>query len=122
MHIYLFYNFSFIIKKVEIKDLLLYKEKNEIKGDEKIIKCDLHGFRLFDAIEEIINIIEGCLSSGDNILYIIHGYRNGQVLKNYFHSQEFLEDMKVEGYKLKEMNIPNPGVSIFKIVFPNNLK
>ncbi|MBA7541801.1 hypothetical protein ES705_34117 [subsurface metagenome] len=71
---------------------------------------------MFDAIEEIINNIERCLSSRDNILFIIHGYRNGQVLKNYFRSKKFLEDMTNEGYKLIELNHPNPGASKFKIV------
>jgi len=71
---------------------------------------------LFDAIEEIINIIEYCWSSGDRILFIIHGYRNGQVLKNYFRSKEFLVDMADVGCKLIELNHPNPGVSMFKII------
>ena len=91
-------------------------EKKKVEGDEKIIKCDLHGFRLFEAIEEIIGIIEGCLSSGYNLLFIIHGYRNGQVLKNYVRSKEFLEDMIREGYKLIELNHPNPGASRFKVI------
>jgi len=71
---------------------------------------------LFDATEEVINNLESCLSSEDNILFIIHGYRNGQVLKNYFRSKEFLEDMTGEGYKLIELNQPNPGASKFKII------
>ncbi len=80
------------------------------------MKCDLHGFRLFDAIEELINIIEVCLSSGESIIFIIHGYRNGQVLKNYFRSKKFLEDMADEGFKLKQLNQSNPGVSVFKLI------
>ncbi len=80
------------------------------------MKCDLHGFRLFDAIEEIINRIESCSSSGENLIFIIHGYRNGQVLKNYFRSKEFIEDMDDEGYRLKELIHPNPGASMFIII------
>ncbi|MHA1147757.1 MAG: Smr/MutS family protein [Promethearchaeota archaeon] len=80
------------------------------------MKCDLHGFRLFDAIEEVINFIEVCLSSGDRILFIIHGYRHGQVLKNYFRSKEFLEDMKDERFNLKELSHPNLGVSMYRII------
>ena len=80
------------------------------------MKCDLHGFRLFDAIEEIRNNIESCSKSGEKVIFIIHGYRNGQVLKNYFRSKEFIEDMVDEGYKLKELPHPNPGASMFKII------
>lgn len=82
----------------------------------KKIKCDLHGFRLFDAIEEIIGVIERCMSSGDSDIFIIHGYRNGQVLKNYFRSSKFLEDTSDVGYHLRELNHPNPGASMFKII------
>ena len=68
------------------------------------------------SIEEIIDFIEDCLSSGEKTIFIIHGYRNGQVLKNYLRSKEFLEDMKEEGYKLKELKHPKPGASMFKII------
>ena len=77
---------------------------------------DLHGFGLFDAIEEIIEILEDCISSREYILLIIHGYRRGQVLKNYFQSKKFLEDMANEGYKLKELEHPNPGASMYRII------
>ncbi len=77
---------------------------------------NLHGFRLFEAIEEIIEILEDCISSREYILLIIHGYRRGQVLKNYFRSKKFLEEMKDEGYNLKELNHPNPGATMFKII------
>ena len=82
----------------------------------KKIKCDLHGYRLFDAIEEIIGVIECCISSGDSDIFIIHGYRRGQVLKNYFRSSKFLEDLSDVGYYLKEIIHPNPGASMFKII------
>ncbi|MFW9970626.1 MAG: Smr/MutS family protein [Candidatus Odinarchaeota archaeon] len=81
-----------------------------------MIKCDLHGFRLFEAIEEILDVLEDCLSSGDKNLFIIHGYRNGQVLKNYVRSKKFIQDMASEGYILKEVNLPNPGASMFKVI------
>jgi DNA-nicking Smr family endonuclease len=80
---------------------------------------DLHGFGLFDAIEEIIEILEDCISLREYTLLIIHGYRRGQVLKNYFQSKKFLRDMANEGYKLKELTHPNPGASMFKIIQSN---
>ncbi|MFX0073594.1 MAG: Smr/MutS family protein [Candidatus Hermodarchaeota archaeon] len=80
------------------------------------MKCDLHGFRLFDAIEEIIDFIDSCISSGERLIIIIHGYKHGQVLKNYFRSKEFIEDMEDEGFILKELTHPNPGASLFRII------
>ena len=80
------------------------------------MRCNLHGFRLFDAIEEIINILDVCLSLGEKTLSIIYGYRHGQVLKNFIRSKEFLKEMNEVGYNLKEISHPNPGVSMFKII------
>ena len=80
------------------------------------IRCDLHGFRLFEAVEEIIDTIESCVSLGDFILFIIHGYRHGQVLKNYFRSKKFIEEMMELGYHLRMLNQPNPGVTAFKLI------
>lgn len=85
---------------------------NEVKK----IRCDLHGFRLFEAIEEIIDVIEYCVSSGDSIIFIIHGYRHGQVLKNYFRSKNFIVEMMVLGYHLKVLNHPNRGVTTFELI------
>ena len=80
------------------------------------MKCDLHGLKLFDAIEEIIDILGDCISLRDYRLLIIHGYRRGQVLKNYFRSRKFLKDMASEGYRLKELKHPNPGASLFIVI------
>ncbi|MHA1149572.1 MAG: hypothetical protein ACTSR8_15160 [Promethearchaeota archaeon] len=79
------------------------------------MRADLHGFNFFDATEEIIDIIQDCMSSRDYYLLIIHGYRRGQVLKNYFRSRKFLKDMADAGYKLKVLKYPNPGATLFKI-------
>ena len=80
------------------------------------MRADLHGFNYFDVTEEIIDIVEDCISSRDYYLLIIHGYRGGQVLKNYFRSKKFIKDMANAGYRLKELKHPNPGASLFKII------
>ena len=79
------------------------------------MKCDLHGFRLLEAIEEVVIKIEDCLLLKDNLLFVIHGYKHGQILKKYFRSKKFLKDMKKAGYFLKKLSPPNPGVSVFQI-------
>lgn len=84
-----------------------------------MIKCNLHGFRFYEAIKEVQQIIEICLTSKDKYLLVIHGYRRGGVLKNYICSKEFLEDMADEGYILREINHPNPGATMFEIINSN---
>lgn len=79
------------------------------------MRIDLHGLILFDAKEEVVNTIEICKSKGDHRLFIIHGYRNGQVLKNYFRSKKFLEEMKDLGHNLKIICDSDPGTTLFRI-------
>ena len=77
---------------------------------------DLHGYRVDEAFEEILLIIEEALALGDNQLGIIHGYRHGQKLKNFFRSKQFYEELRMRGYYLKvSSNGKNPGYTSFKI-------
>ena len=80
------------------------------------MKCDLHGYRLFEAIEEIIDRISYCLSSEVSKIFLIHGYKHGKVLKSYIRSENFLKDMMREGIKLKELSNNNPGATMFQIL------
>ncbi len=80
------------------------------------MKCNLHGFVLFEAIEEIIDRISYCLSSEDSKIFLIHGYKHGKVLKSYIRSEKFLKDMTEEGFRLKELSHPNPGATMFQIL------
>ena len=84
-----------------------------------MIKCDLHGFRFKDAKFEIIKTLRRCFNMGEKILQIIHGY-HGHDLKDYIEKDEFLKDMKEEGFYLKNITPSteqrkNPGESIFKL-------
>ncbi len=77
---------------------------------------DLHGFNLKDAKEEVICTLEDILAKGQRKVAIIHGYRNGQVLKNYFQSEQFLEDMNANGYGLNpKIHLNNPGMTSFTV-------
>lgn len=79
------------------------------------MKIDLHGYELWEAIEEIILILEECKIKGESQLELIHGYRQGQVLRNYFRSEKFLDKMAREGYKIARKPSKNPGISIFEL-------
>lgn len=77
------------------------------------MEIDLHGFYLWDAIEEITYTLDICKINGEKELSIIHGYRRGNVIKNYLQSEGFLVKMKREGFILKRKKNSNPGVSTF---------
>ncbi len=79
------------------------------------MKVDLHGHELLDAKDEILLILEECVLNGDFLLELVHGYKQGQVLKNYIRSDRFIREMAREGYILARKQDKNPGVSIFEI-------
>ena len=76
---------------------------------------DVHNLYLKDAIDEILYKLEECKESGDNILQIIHGYKHGNVIKDYLRSKGFISDIGKLGYKLIDKNFSKEGVSVFKI-------
>ncbi len=78
------------------------------------MEINLHGFELWDAIEEVIYKLEDCKIKGVQEISI-HGYKSGHILKNYFQSEEFLIEMAREGFKLKRKQSSNQGVSVFEI-------
>ena len=80
------------------------------------MKKDLHGYELWEAIDEITLALEECKLMGDYHLEIVHGYKHGQVLKTYFQSAKFLSQMTREGFNLQRIHSSDPAVSLFKIV------
>ena len=80
------------------------------------MKIDLHGYELWEAVEELIQTIEECKIKGDCELEVVHGYKHGQVLKNYLRSEGFIMEMGREGHKLKKNYGSNPGTSKFEII------
>ena len=80
------------------------------------MECDVHGYELWEAIEEILYILEECRIKGDRELVIIHGYKSGQVLKNYFQSKKFLDEIARKGFNLRRKETTNPGISCFELI------
>jgi len=66
------------------------------------MKVDLHGFELWEALEEIVYKLEECKTRGVQEITFIHGFHRGQALKNYIQSEGFLKEMAKEGFKLKK--------------------
>ena len=81
-----------------------------------IMKKDVHGCELIEAMDEISLALEECKLTGDSHLEIVHGYKHGQVLKTYFQSAKFISQMAREGFKLKRLHSPDPAISTFKIL------
>lgn len=78
---------------------------------------DLHGYSLWNAREEVLYILEELKFSKTKILKIIHGFKRGRILKNYFNSIEFISEANKYGINLKKMDRnKNPGETIFKII------
>ena len=71
----------------------------------KLIICDLHGYELWEAKEEIVSKLEECRIRKGGKIKIIHGHQHGQVLRNYFRSDLFIIEMNKLGYDL-EMKDP----------------
>jgi len=77
---------------------------------------DLHGYELWEALEEILYKLEECRVMGIREISIIHGYHGRKVLKRYIQSEGFLKEMAREGFQLERKTSPNPGVSCFLLI------
>ena len=80
------------------------------------MEINVHGHELWGAIDEVLSILEECKINSDREINIIHGYKHGQVLKNYFRSNKFLVEMAREGFWLKLKTISDPAISSFVIL------
>jgi hypothetical protein len=82
-----------------------------------LLKCDLHGFELAEAWVEILQALRECQINDDSKLEIVHGYKHGQVLKDYILSSQFIKDTTKAGFLLKKVQSVNPGTTLFSITF-----
>jgi DNA-nicking Smr family endonuclease len=78
-----------------------------------LLEINVHRHELWSAIDEVLSTLEECKLNNDREIHIIHGYKHGQVLKNYFRSNKFLAEMAREGFRLKINTISDPAVSSF---------
>jgi len=81
-----------------------------------LLEINVHGHELWGAIDEVLSALEECRINGDLKINIIHGYKHGQVLKNYFRSNKFLAEMAREGFQLKMKAISDQAISSFEIL------
>ncbi len=51
------------------------------------LEVDLHGFELWEALEEIVYKLEECKTRGIREIVLVHGFHRGQILKNYIQSE-----------------------------------
>jgi DNA-nicking Smr family endonuclease len=81
-----------------------------------LLEINVHGHERWGAIGEVLSVLEECRKNGDGEINIIHGYKYGQVLKNYFRSNKFLVETAREGFRLKMKDISDPAISSFVIL------
>ena len=81
-----------------------------------LLEINVHGHELWGAIDEVLSVLEECKIKDEREINIIHGYKHGQVLKNYFRSNKFLAEMAREGFRLKFKAISDPAISSFAIL------
>ncbi|TXT57122.1 MAG: hypothetical protein BAJALOKI1v1_1870001 [Promethearchaeota archaeon] len=79
------------------------------------MEIDIHRMDLWEAIDEIIYLLEECQIHKERTITIIHGYRHGKILKDYIHSEGFIREMKKAGFSLKKKTIRNQGATTFFI-------
>jgi len=82
----------------------------------RLLELNIHGHELWGAIDEVLSALEECKINSDAEIKIIHGYKHGQVLKNYFRSNKFLVEMGREGFRLKMEDTSDPAISSFAIL------
>ena len=81
-----------------------------------LLEINVHGYELWGSIDEVLSALEECKIKSDKGINIIHGYKHGQVLKNYFRSNKFLREMAREGFRLKLKVISDLAISSFVIL------
>ena len=81
-----------------------------------LLEINIHGHELWGAIDEVLSGLEECKINRDAEIKIIHGYKHGQVLKNYFRSNKFLAEMAHDGRDFKERGVSDPAISSFAIL------
>jgi len=81
------------------------------------MKIDLHGLSLWEAKEELIYKFLEAKGRGIHKITIIHGYKKGEVLKNYIRSKNFLKEMDKEGFKIKYKDLSFYGKTIIEMYY-----
>ena len=72
-------------------------------------KLDLHGFYLKEAIKVVEFNLNKCKENKIKGLVLVHGYRHGNILRNYFRSESFIREMGVFGFEIEVIDVSKPG-------------
>ncbi len=84
-----------------------------------MVKIDVHGLFLKDAIEEILIKFDECIELGNYSIEIIHGHKHGTVIRNYIRSEGFIKDVIRRGHKIVSKNFSDKGATIFQLTAVN---
>jgi NDP-sugar pyrophosphorylase family protein len=79
------------------------------------MEIDVHGLHLWESIDEILYYLEECRTNGIHEIIIIHGYRHGNILKEYIRSEGFIIEMEKAGYNLEMKPPRREGITQFEL-------
>ena len=83
--------------------------ESDFKVHEKSHELDLHGLYVKEANIYVTGELIRCREKGFKGIKIVHGYRHGHSLRDYFRSQIFIDEMKKTGFNIKIVRISKPG-------------
>jgi len=82
-----------------------------MNNDEELLEIDLHDLALWQAKKKIIENIQKAIRKKG--LYLIHGYIEGNKIKNYIRNGPLENSLIDRGYEVKiRTEKDNPGVTI----------
>jgi len=87
-----------------------------------MIKQDLHGYSVKDAIDKIFYCMRKAIKNHDDEIHLIHGYNRGTGIRDYLDSSELQEDCKTEGMEIIYISrYKNKGDTLIKMELPPSL-
>ena len=80
-------------------------------------EVDLHGLYVKEAILKVKETLIEYYELGCDEITLIHGYRHGHALKDYFRSDDFIREMENFGFRINLVQITDLGTTGFSFRF-----
>ena len=97
----------------------LSHERSHEHSRECLVVVDLHGLYFSEAKLEVKEVLFEANKLGYKEIKLIHGYRHGHALRDYFRSDDFIREMKNLGFIIGLTRTANPGTTAFAFRFIN---
>lgn len=90
-----------------------FNSEIELRSHHCSFEVDLHNLSVKEAREKVKEILIKYNELGYNEIKLIHGYRRGHALRDYFRSIEFIREMKKFGFDIDIIPKTDPGTTEF---------